>query len=480
MADQTASPWMLGGRNGTEDIQMSGAKQLDAELMNLVYRFRTPLYWVTRRRYVPRVEPAELAESINSSLDMERDPIEAFNQASNFRASGLKGLYGMALMQAGVGGHPVACICLAGIMVQRAVALDCTNRRSLLARAIGWLSYARADQFDEHFGGLEKQLQQISAANAEMASGAISATRRAIDRAEGKATVVQRKVARAELKNLGEARYQRLNSSFALKGEITAVSKAKIIETLSHEYPWATDLISEIDRHLTLGVSADQPHLTLPPMLIVGPPGVGKTRFARRLSELTSVPHAIVNAAGATDNRDFSGTARGWASAHPSRVVEFMIDADCANPIVIVDEIDKFAGGPRNGNIPQTLLAMLAPETCGRFRDEGLNVEIDLSHVNWILTANDTRNLDWPLLTRLKTVTLPLPAARHAEGMVNFILIDAISKMKSKIHIDGDLEPEIRDALVRAARSGATPRTIAAMVERSIAIKMQWQRKKLH
>jgi ATP-dependent Lon protease len=126
------------------------------------------------------------------------------------------------------------------------------------------------------------------------------------------------------------------------------------------------------------------------------------------------------------------------------------------------------------------LLGMIALETREKFRDEGLNVEIDLSHVNWILTANDTRNLDWPLLSRLKTVMLPNPSPQHAEGLVDFILRKKIAKPDSDIPAQGDLEPEVRAALVRAARLGASPRTITAMVEKSIAIKMQWQRKKLH
>ncbi|MCA0449577.1 MAG: AAA family ATPase [Proteobacteria bacterium] len=459
---------------------MNDAKQLDETLENLIYRLRTPLYWVTRRRYVPRVEPTELFDDIDPSIDIERDPVNAFDQATMFRAAGRMGLYGIALAQAGYGGHPTACLVLAGLMIQRAIAPECTNRRSLLARAIGWLSRAGSNQFDQLFGTMEKQLRQILDANDQLAQGVISETRRDLERLEGKVTVVRREIANADLKNLGKERYQRLNLPFTFKGKITKESKNEILNAMRIEYPWAEDLISEIEHRLSLGVSSSQPWLKLTPLLIVGPPGVGKTRFVRRLSELTAVPHFIVSAAGASDNRDFAGTARGWASAHPSRIAEIIIDADCANPIVIVDEVDKFIAGSRNGNILQTMLSMLAPETNQRFRDEGLNVELDLSHVNWLLIANDTRNLDWPLLSRLKTMPLPNPLPQHAEGLVDFILKETITKLGSDILTQDDLDPEVCAALVRAARSGASPRTIAAMVEKSVAIKIRWQRKRLH
>ena len=76
----------------------------------------------------------------------------------------------------------------------------------------------------------------------------------------------------------------------------------------------------------------------------------------------------VVNAGGSSDNRDFAVTARGWGSAHPARVVETLRDTETANPIVLVDEIDKSGGGDRNGRIVGTILTMLEPEACALLR----------------------------------------------------------------------------------------------------------------
>jgi ATP-dependent Lon protease len=98
------------------------------------------------------------------------------------------------------------------------------------------------------------------------------------------------------------------------------------------------------------------------------------------------VPYEIVNCAGASDNRSVAGTARGWGSAHPSRIVEVFIDTQVANPIVLVDELEKAGGSEGNGRITQSLLTMLEPETRGRFYDEALSTSVDLSFVNWVCT----------------------------------------------------------------------------------------------
>ena len=70
-------------------------------------------------------------------------------------------------------------------------------------------------------------------------------------------------------------------------------------------------------------------------------------------------PNRLVNAGGSTDNRDFAGTARGWGTAKPARITEILRETEVANPLVLIDEIDKAGGGNRNGRLQATLLTML-------------------------------------------------------------------------------------------------------------------------
>src|SRR3546814_6584495 len=81
--------------------------------------------------------------------------------------------------------------------------------------------------------------------------------------------------------------------------------------------------------------------LGMAPVLLVGPPGTGKTRFVQRLGELLDTPNTVINLAGMTDVKLLKGVTRGWASNRTSRVVEFIQQTKVPNPIFILDEIDR-------------------------------------------------------------------------------------------------------------------------------------------
>ncbi|WP_232831328.1 AAA family ATPase [Pseudogemmobacter bohemicus] len=83
------------------------------------------------------------------------------------------------------------------------------------------------------------------------------------------------------------------------------------------------------------------PGLRLPPMLINGPPGIGKSHWARRLGELLSMPVLVVDAGSESASFGLIGPQRGWGSAEPGRLVRTVLRSAVANPIVVVDEIEK-------------------------------------------------------------------------------------------------------------------------------------------
>ncbi|MER1944858.1 AAA family ATPase [Castellaniella sp. FW104-7G2B] len=165
--------------------------------------------------------------------------------------------------------------------------------------------------------------------------------------------------------------------------------------------------------------------LGLSPILLAGLPGTGKTRFAQRLSDLLGTPNTVINLAGMSDVKVLKGVARGWSSNRPSRMLEFIQQTRIANPLFVLDEIDKTGAGYSNGGDPQeALLDLLEPGNAKRYQDIYLMAECDLSHCLYVATSNSLARVPEPLLSRLRPVYFPPPGPEHTESIVRGMLAD--------------------------------------------------------
>jgi hypothetical protein len=187
---------------------------------------------------------------------------------------------------------------------------------------------------------------------------------------------------------------------------------ARRLGALARMAPGFAAPLAEIRRGLALAAHAGRPSPRLRPILLVGPPGVGKTWFARRVAQALALPFASLNLGGATDNRSLAGTARGWSGATPAWPVAELARMRAPNPVLFLDEVEK-AGGARDGNgrAHDTLLAMVEPESAAAWFDECLRSAADLRHVVWIMAANETRGIPAPLLSRLSVHRIDPPPA---------------------------------------------------------------------
>lgn len=147
------------------------------------------------------------------------------------------------------------------------------------------------------------------------------------------------------------------------------------------------------------------------PLLILGAPGIGKSRFVADLAAALEVPMLPISFAGQSDSRALLGTARGWSSANPSSIVDLILRCKRANPIVFVDEIEKSTSS-QNGDPLAAVLTLLEPETAKRFHDPFLSTEVDLSHVSWIAGANSLKGLPSPILSRFHVIKVEAPDGR--------------------------------------------------------------------
>ena len=213
-----------------------------------------------------------------------------------------------------------------------------------------------------------------------------------------------------------------LSGSHAMKRD--HLDDIPALKRLADQTPWVAPLIDLVDDHIGRQVWLGRPYIALGPMLLVGPPGAGKSRLARSLGEALGLQTSSVNLAGVSDSRLIEGTARGFMNTQPCLPAVAMTRSRTANPCIILEEADKAGGSAAHGEPLKTLLTMLEPHTASRYFDSCLLADVDLSHVNWILTANTTETLSRPLLSRLQIVRINGPEPQHFDQLLHSIRAD--------------------------------------------------------
>lgn len=256
---------------------------------------------------------------------------------------------------------------------------------------------------------------------------------------------------------------------------VVARNVAEIRSTLHAEFPHAMAAVDLLLRDLR-----DGKPVAMKPMILVGSPGSGKSRLVRRLGDLLLANSNIDPArmfvyrfdAAASADSHFGGTSKAWGNTEPSVPARAVAQSSLANPIVMIDEIDK-ASRTHTGSLWNAITPFLERETASRYRDQSLDAQINLSAISFIATANDDTRLPAPLRDRFRVVRVPPPTLEHLPELAALVMRDLAAEDEART-FDEPLADDELHVIGRAwARAGFSMRKLQKIIQATLEARDQ-------
>lgn len=210
------------------------------------------------------------------------------------------------------------------------------------------------------------------------------------------------------------------------------------MDTLREDFPHFGDILEQLRDHFALCRVGDG-SFSLPPLLLVGPPGTGKTFFFQRLAAFSNVDYHLIQMESVNASFAVTGMEIGWGGSTSGFVFKNFMRSRCANPMMLLDEIDKNDHGISNGgSVENALLSLLEPHTAEIFTDRCVQLPIDVSKINWVATANYLERVSQPVQSRFNVIHVPQP-----DKYARIAMAKAIYRALRKSHQWGEFFSEI-------------------------------------
>jgi ATP-dependent Lon protease len=243
--------------------------------------------------------------------------------------------------------------------------------------------------------------------------------------------------------------------------------RTEAIKSLANDFPTFGEMIDMIAaRAITTTKAAQkagQPRcFKLPNILLVGPPGMGKTHVLKQLADVLETSFHMIQMGATSAGFVLAGMDSGWGGAKPGKIFEVLADGPYANPIIALDEIDKISRDDRYP-VSGPLFSLLERGSAKEWSDEFVDAPMDASHINFVATANSTELMDPAILSRFDVFHIPEPDDEEARRIARSVYRAVLAREGW-----GDLfDPELEDAVL-ARLASATPREAHLMLGQAL------------
>lgn len=234
------------------------------------------------------------------------------------------------------------------------------------------------------------------------------------------------------------------DNMLALGGDrfVTTPSSTGALDPLYEDCPNFEEVLDDLTRYLGLSLVGGA-GVNVMPLLLLGDPGVGKTHFGKRLAAVLGTEFEFISMNALSAGFVITGSSSTWKGAKCGKVAERLVRGKFANPVVLLDEVEKATGSTQSDPMA-ALYQLLEPETSRAFHDEFIDVDLDASQVFWVLTANTLDGIPPALLSRMAVYEVPAPTAEQAATIAQRIYSGLLRELKLQ-NMDDELKGTVLD-----------------------------------
>lgn len=204
---------------------------------------------------------------------------------------------------------------------------------------------------------------------------------------------------------------------------------AKQVLALEERFPNFASTVEYAVQQIALSSLTQDRGFAMQPVLLTGPPGIGKTAFVQALADIIGVQFKSVDMASMTSGFVIGGSSYKWAEGSEGLVLNALRTGQYANPIVLLDEIDKVGKNMQHDPLGP-LYSLLEHVSSKAFVDEAVGVSIDASNVVWVATANNIDDIPKPILSRFMVVQVDKATGGDARKVVKSVWSSICSQKK--------------------------------------------------